>query len=124
MVRYFGVLSSRAKLRSEVVPQPEPPTPGEAPDATEGQLMLLPMLSDEADAQPRRKPWSWLLKHVFLADVSTCERCGGDMRWLEVATTPEAIERLMDHQVDSECADSGPPARASPQLLLPLDEIS
>ena len=45
------------------------------------------------------------------------------MRWLEVATTPAAIERLMDRQAGSECPDSGPPARASPlaQLLLPLD---
>ena len=45
--------------------------------------------------EPRRKPWAWLLRHVFAIDVSTRPRCGGATRWLEAATKPDAIARLL-----------------------------
>ncbi len=47
------------------------------------------------EREPRRKPWAWLLRHVFQLDVSTCVRCGGVTRWLEAATTPEALARVL-----------------------------
>jgi len=70
LVRYFGVLSSHSRFLSEVVPKPP-------------------------DARPSRKRWAWLLAHVFRADLDTCVRCGGPMRWLEAATTEQAATALL-----------------------------
>ena len=42
--------------------------------------------------------WGWLLRHVFRADLENCPRCGGPMRWVEAATDPEAIARLLAKQ--------------------------
>ncbi|MEM1034491.1 MAG: transposase [Myxococcota bacterium] len=92
MVRYHGVLASRSKLRAEVVP--EPSTPEVDPMQLQAELEL--ELGDEH--HPRRKPWAWLLRHVFEEDVSICPRCAGPTSWLEVATEPDAIARAMaDH---------------------------
>jgi hypothetical protein len=93
MLRYFGVLSSHASRRREVVPNV-----GEgAPTATGGgkQLALFQGESLGDDVQTRRKPWAWLLRHVFQVDVSTCRACGRSMRLLETATTPQAVARLL-----------------------------
>jgi hypothetical protein len=35
------------------------------------------------------------LRYVWLVDGSTCERCGGPMKWVEVATEPDAIRRVL-----------------------------
>ena len=91
MVRYHGVLSSHAKVRSEVVPKPEV-----ASLATRVvQLELFGDNNDSSDTEPRRRPWAWLLRHVFEVDVTTCPHCTGPMRWLEAATTSDAIARLL-----------------------------
>ena len=89
MVRYHGVLSSHAKVRAEVVPQVE--------DAAAKQLALFEKDTGvlKPEAEPRRKPWAWLLRHVFDVDVSSCVRCGGVTRGLEAATTPEALARVL-----------------------------
>jgi len=40
---------------------------------------------------------------VFAQDVTARAECGGPMRWLEVATTAEAIARLLaEHELDAE----------------------
>ncbi len=92
MVRYHGVLSSHGKVRAEVVPKPE--------RAVARQLALFEKDTGVLDVlalehEPRRKHWAWLLRHVFQVDVSICVRCGGVTRWLEAATTPEAIARVL-----------------------------
>jgi hypothetical protein len=90
MLRYFGVLSSHASRRREVVPS------APAPTADGKQLALFRKeASLDDDDLPRRKPWAWLLRHVFQVDVSTCSACGGRMRLIETATSPEAVARLM-----------------------------
>ncbi len=94
MVRYHGVLSSHAKLRSQVVP-----APGDATSPT--RVVQLELFGDgddsenDTDHEPRRKPWAWLLRHVFGEDLATCPHCAGPMRWLEAATAPDAIARLL-----------------------------
>ena len=94
-LRYHGVLAPHSKLRSAVTPQPpESEDPMKAP-ASSDQKELFQPACDGNQALPYRKPWAWLLKHVFLKDVSHCPRCGGPMRWVEVATSQAAIERLM-----------------------------
>ena len=100
-------LSAHAKLRPEVVPE----TPEPEADPLELQPSL-PLCVDP-DELPRRKPWAWLLKHVFDEDVSLCPRCQGPATWLEVATEPDAINRaLLKHGLA--------PPRAPPPPLLTL----
>jgi hypothetical protein len=89
LIRFHGVFAPHSKLRREVVPAPPAPTPNPAKQTA--QLELL----SEAGDRPSRKPWAWLLRHVFEADVTTCPKCRGPMCWLEVATTPDAIRRLL-----------------------------
>ena len=95
MVRYHGVLSSHAKVRAEVVPKHTEVLEGTQPPT---QLALIFGKGSDATVvapEPRRKPWAWMLRHVFEIDVATCVRCGGVTRWLEAATTPESIRRLL-----------------------------
>jgi hypothetical protein len=117
MVRYHGVLSSRAKLRAEVVPSPPEPEP----DPLQLQAAL-PFCAEPNEA-PRRKPWAWLLRHVFLHDVSVCPRCQGASTWLEVATEPDAIDRAFaDHGLTPHRPRAPPSPLLAPdaQLTLPL----
>jgi len=90
MVRYHGVLSSHAKVRCEVVPLPDA-----ALASTRAVQLELFGDNDNSDKEPRRKPWAWLLRHVFGEDLATCPHCSGPMRWLEAATAPDAIARLL-----------------------------
>jgi len=93
LFRYFGVLSSHSSRRSLVVPQPTPdPTASNPPPARGDQLELL---GDTDDALAPRKRWAWLLAHVFAADVESCPRCSGPMRWADVAQTRAQITRLL-----------------------------
>ena len=43
----------------------------------------LPLL--ERSVEVGRRPWAWLLRHVFKADISTCPDCGTKMKIKEVA---------------------------------------
>lgn len=96
LLRYFGVLSSHHALRREVTPSPEPEPGLFTPPPAPGDQQSLPLDSPDADPQRSgRARWGWLIGHVFLADVEHCSRCGGPMRWLEAATSAEAIARLL-----------------------------
>jgi hypothetical protein len=104
MLRYFGVLSSHSSLRSEVVPHRE---------AREGEFKAGPDRADQLELRfhkegegvgkavaefaerAGRRRWAWLLRRVFREDVEICKKCGGPMRWVEVADNPEAAARLM-----------------------------
>ena len=111
MIRYHGVLSSHAKLRSEVVPKLEDQGPKQLALFEQDRTVLAP--------EPRRKPWAWLLRHVFQVDVVPCIRCRGATRLLEVATTPEPIAKLL---AKHGLGPRPPPPRAAPtgQLRLPF----
>ncbi|MBM4362363.1 MAG: transposase [Deltaproteobacteria bacterium] len=81
LVRYLGGLSSHASRRREGVPTPPPPRPAEG-----CQLQLFEHAEYEgADVKPTRRPWAWLLRHVFQVGVETCPSCGGHMRFVEAA---------------------------------------
>jgi hypothetical protein len=128
-VRYFGVLSSHSSLRREVVPRREEREGEYKAGAARGDQLELE-LHREGDAGGKpvvehaervgRRRWAWLLRHVFRADVETCERCGGPMRWTEVADHPEAISRLMQKHGLSARAPPPPwhPSVPSGQLRL------
>ena len=95
MVRFHGVLAPNAKLREQVVASAKPyvpPSENTAPNPL--QLPLFGKLFDEPEADvshKRRKPWAWLLKHVFAIDVNVCPKCSGRMKWHQVALTADAI---------------------------------
>jgi hypothetical protein len=79
-----------------------PPPPGRfAPEPAAGDQLSLDGLfgdgKETTEPEPRkgRSRWSWLLKRVFRAELETCCRCGGPMRWVEVATEQGAIARLL-----------------------------
>ena len=123
MIRFHGVLAPHAAVRAEVVPPHDDDLPA-APSLTppESQLRLFEESEDDESESPSRKPWAWLLRHVFKVDVTTCPEpeCGGHMKWIDVARTPEAAAKML--------ADRGlgprPPPRSVPtphgQLRLPL----
>ena len=70
--------------------------------------------------EPRRKPWAWLLRHMFEIDVSTCVRCGGVTRWLEAATKPDAIARLLAKNGRGPRPPPKPPPKGQLRLAFPL----
>jgi hypothetical protein len=121
MLRYFGVLSSHAKLRRELVPEPAEHTAQHHPPSAPGDQLMLLFGKGEADTEePARHRWAWLLRHVFSHDLDTCPRCGGPMRWLEAATTPDAIARLLAQHDLAPRAPPTPPAPPAGQLTLAL----
>lgn len=111
LLRYFGVLSSHSSRRRLVVPTPPAdPSASKPPPARGDQLELLDELGEKDDAPAPRKRWAWLLAHVFAADVETCPRCSGPLRWAEVATTRAQITRLL---ADHGLGPRAPPATAA-----------
>jgi hypothetical protein len=95
LLRYFGVLSSHSRLRRQVVPHPPADPNASAPPPAPGDQLEL-ALHAHADAEPpTRKAWAWLLRHAFKADLDTCPRCSGPMRWVEAAARREAACDLL-----------------------------
>ena len=119
MLRYFGVLSSHSRLRKEVVPcPPRDPTSSAPPPALGDQLELA--LDAESDEPTGRKRWAWLLRHVFAADLDTCPRCSGPMRWMQAATSPEDARTLLVRLGLAPRPPPAPPPVPLGQLALPL----
>jgi hypothetical protein len=120
LLRYFGVISSHSRLRREVVPRPTAdPSATRAPPAPGDQLEL-GLDSESAEHAPRKR-WAWLLRHVFRADLDTCPRCGGPMRWVEAAAAAESARDLLARLGLG--ARPPPPANMPPplgQLVLPF----
>ena len=123
MIRFHGVLAPHAAVRAEVVPPRAHDLPA-APSLTppDPQLRLFEERDGDETQSPSRKPWAWLLRHVFQVDVTSCPEpdCAGHMKWIDVAKTSEAAAKLL--------ADRGlgprPPPRPTPtpigQLRLPF----
>ena len=122
LLRYFGVLSSHSSRRRFVVPRPLADSTANKPAPACGDQLEL--LGDTDDAPAPRKRWAWLLAHVFAADVETCPRCSGPMRWAEVANTRAQITRLL---AEHGLGPRAPPAtrvgaRVPEQLMLGFGE--
>lgn len=76
---------------------------------------------DAESAEPaRRKRWAWFLKHVSKADLDTCVRCGGPMRWLEAAKTREAACDLLARLGLGPRPPPSGPTPSLGQLVLPF----
>jgi len=90
-----------------------PLLPDIEPTPAVGDQLDLDGFEEEASAGgSSRKPWSWLIGHIFQVDMDHCQRCGGKMKWVEAATTPEAVNRLL--------AAHGLGPRAPPEPLPPI----
>ena len=123
MTRYFGVLSSHSRHRARVVPSVVEPDRFAPEPAVGDQLELNLSPAVGADTAPNRgrSRWGWLLRHVFRADVDTCICCGGPMRWVEAATEPTAIARLLaKHGVALQPSPERRPSVPWGQLPLPF----
>ncbi len=100
MIRYHGAPAPNARLRSQVVPQQQPkPKPKPSPLAEASAAALGDAhqqgLFGEGEQKPLRHSWAFLLRHVFLVDVSTCPGCAGRMKWLKVCRERRDIHRVM-----------------------------
>jgi hypothetical protein len=71
MVRYHGVLAPSAKLRAEVVPAP---SSNPQPKTATGPQLALDLPGSTTTSAQRRKPWAWLLRHVFAEDRAVASR--------------------------------------------------
>ena len=127
MIRFHGVLAPNAKLREQVVASARPYVPPQE-NAVPNPLQL-PLFGKEFDepeadvGHKRRKPWAWLLRHVFAIDVSVCPKCGGRMKWRQVALTADAIREGLSR---AGLAARGPPKQnRAPfgQLSLPFPKM-
>ena len=88
------MFAPNAKLRSEVVPKKEPRKLAEHSAAELGDAEQTGLFGDESE-KPKRHAWAWLLKKIFLVDVTECPGCGGRMKWLEVCTESRDIQRVL-----------------------------
>ena len=69
--------------------------------------------------EPRRKPWAWLLRHVFQIDVSIGPPCGGVTQWIEAATKRRARPALAKHGFGPRPPPK-PPPKGQLRLALPM----
>ena len=79
--RYFGVLSSHAISRSEVVPAPAtpPPAPGE---------------QDKPKRRSRYIRWSELLRRVFGIEI-LCTKCKAPLRLIALIKTEDIAKKIL-----------------------------
>ncbi len=125
--RYNGVLASNSKLRREVVrslvlslppPGEQLPLPLELPE--ELHKPWRPRPEPTAPRKTRtagRHPWAYLLERTFR---TVCPRCAGPLRLVEIATTPDAIRRVMTRAGLAPMPPPEPLPRIRAQLSLDL----
>jgi hypothetical protein len=114
ITRYFGVLSSHSRLRSQVVPVAAPTL-----DTAGGAAVAAP-----ADPRPapraRYIPWAELLRRTFGGDVA-CAKCGGSLRLIALVKTEATIKKILAamHLADSTPGPASP--RPPPSAARPSD---
>jgi hypothetical protein len=112
LVRYHGVLASRARWRAQVVRdrggEPAPPAQRKsAPPAMPGCAPRTDPAPATAELRERRLSWAELMRRVFAVDVLECPRCGGRRKLIAAITDPAVIAAFL--------ASVGLPTRAPPR---------
>jgi len=115
MIRFHGVLAPNAKLRPEVVPQKEARKLAEESAAELAQADQVDLF-DRVPPKPKRHPWAWLIKRVFLVDVTECPDCGRKMKWMEACTEKRDIHRVL-------AAHGLTPRAPPPGAMAPLGQL-
>jgi hypothetical protein len=82
LVRYFGVLSSHAASRSEVVPAPAEPTPA------------TPVEQDKSKNTSRYIRWSELLRRTFGFEI-VCSKCHSQLRLIALIKTEDIAKKIL-----------------------------
>lgn len=108
------LFAPNAKRRAQIVPQGERKPLNTASPAALAEAHQLPLFGTEKPPS-KRNPWAFLLRHVFLVDVTLCPHCGGRVKWLQVATDPEDIRRALARLG---LAPRGPPNAGTMRELL------
>lgn len=96
MIRLHGIFAPNAKLRSDVVPKKDLRKLAEHSAAELDGAEQTGFFGNEPPRPKRAKrhPWAWLLKKVFLVDVTECPDCGR-MHRLEGCTERRDIHRVL-----------------------------
>ena len=83
LVRYHGLFAPNARHRHLIVPRHSNPIGAENTDTRVAPTA----------------PMNWMarLNRVFAADISTCPRCGGQLRVIGQVTKPSVIARILKH---------------------------
>ena len=76
--------------------EPPPPTPGDAVDAPQRELVA-PARPGSAEAL-RRQAWARLIRKVFEVDPLLCPRCQVEMAVVAWITEPAVIDRILAHR--------------------------
>jgi len=79
-VRYFGVLSSHAAARSQVVPKPAPESEAAGAEKPAGKSKYI--------------PWAELLRRTFAIDIR-CAKCGNPLRLRALIKTEAVIKKIL-----------------------------
>jgi hypothetical protein len=82
LVRYFGVLSSHAASRSDVVPAPAEPTPA------------TPIEQDKPKNTSRYIRWSELLRRTFGFEI-VCSKCQAPLRLIALIQTENIAQKIL-----------------------------
>jgi hypothetical protein len=109
LLRYFGVLSSHAALRRQVVPALPPEPAQRRPPPATGDQLSLPAIgggsdddANENDApSPNAQPLGLALGPCVSRRSGHLPSCGGPMRWLETALTKPAIDSRLAQLVSN-----------------------
>jgi hypothetical protein len=105
-VRYFGVLSSHAASRSEVVPSPAVPTPVE---------------QDKPKNTSRYISWSELLRRTFGFEI-VCSKCHSQLRLIALIKTEDIAKRILTAMHLPSDVPQLRPARPPPQKTVGGDD--
>ena len=81
LTRYFGVLSSHASSRSEVVPAPAEPTPTPA-----GQI--------KPAGKSKYIPWAELLRKTFGFEI-VCQKCQSPLRLIALIKSEDIAKKIL-----------------------------
>jgi hypothetical protein len=80
LTRYFGVLSSHAASRSQVVPAPAGPPPPTAQDKPVGKARYI--------------PWAELLRKTFGVEI-VCSKCKGPLHLIALIKTQDVAKKIL-----------------------------
>ena len=96
LIRYFGVLAPRSRLRAQVVRRRR------NSDIKSGGADG----TNHAGPKGRRLGWAYLLKRVFELDLYTCQRCKRQgIQRISVITDPNVIRAILSSMA-KKAADS------------------
>ncbi len=118
LMRYLGVLAGHSSLRAEVVPKKLAAPPKQLPLFDERDEPTTSAKSAvNKTAEPSRHPWPWLLQRVFAVDILKCERCGGRLRIVKIAKTPDDVARVLGERGWARAPPRAPPDAAPPAFM-------